>query len=157
MQHQSSQKEEVEPLVVVIASDTHTIKLFSTGLQIVGYKVVGYQYRLDIVQAVKSLNPSIIIVDINNFVNSDFMLFKRLREDITQNCPIIVLVEKTDEQIFEEINANAYIIKPFNFNDVVVKVDTLIGHLNPQLSRPRKGYLFPLDNPPTDLPHDFHE
>ncbi len=156
---QLTHKKDAENLhVLVIASDINIIKLFRLGLHTVGYEVAGSQYGSETLDIVKRTKPELLIVEAV-FPNNDVVtLLKQIRKDETiQKLFTIALIDEKSFYSKDNLNVDAIITRPFDFNDVIEQVNSFIGHLNPQLSRPAKGFLFPVDNPPPNLPERFYK
>ena len=151
----SRQNTPADALVLIIGSDAPVMRFFRTGLKYAGYATMTYLYGPGIGEIARSARPNLIFLQLDAPDENDITLFQELREKVTQECPIFVLAGHIHEQALQKINATAFIQLPCNFDDVLTQVNSLIGHLNPHLSRPRKGFLYPADNPPPDLPEEF--
>lgn len=75
----------------------------------------------------------------------------------TQTCPVIELSSTYMDQAEPEMNADAFIQRPFDFTDVIPFVNSFIGHLKPQRDPFTKEFIFPVDNLPPGLPSRFYK
>jgi hypothetical protein len=141
------QLDQKTPTVLVIGS-APLIKFMSHGL--ISYTTQGCPYspgqpHLEIATMVREAAPSLILLEL---APNDDDLFQRLREEVP-HTPILVVTERPNA--FQNIDATL-ISWPCDITIVSDQVNALIGHLNPRLSQPRRGFMYRQDNPPPDLP-----
>ena len=144
MQQETGQKAPMGALILIISSRVPIIGFFRTGLKFSGYTTQSCQYGPEIVTVARDAKPSLILVEFNAPNDDNLLLFKQLREVVPQACPILVLTEQASDQKFQKINPTSLISIPCDFDTVLVQINALIGHLNPQLSQPRRGFLYPV-------------
>lgn len=120
-------------LIVVIDDEEDILELLEYNLQKQGYDVVGFLNTDNVEQLLDEEDVDLMLVDRNlpGVEGSDFV--KRMREKGCQ-VPVIFLTAKTDSQDklegFEK-GADDYITKPFNMNELVMRIKAVLKRTNP--------------------------
>lgn len=112
---------------IVFERDGHTIHTASNGKE--ALKVLGVEPSSD-----QGLVPDLVLLDVMMPHVDGITVFRRLRDDArTANVKIVILTAKTHTKaLFEELQADGFIEKPFDPASLRNKVRSLIAE-------PRKG------------------
>ena len=82
-------------------------------------------------EAVRRLQPRVLVLDVMLPKCSGFDVLKRVRSDaITRTLPVLILTAKgqaQDRRIAEELGADGFVTKPYANAEVVGAVRTLLG------------------------------
>lgn len=138
--------------VLIIGHSASLIRYFRIALKYSGYTTTECYYGPEMVDVAGTVQPVLILLELQALDDNALTLFKKLKEAVKPECFIIVLTEAPYGQVAQKVEATGFISIPWNIDNVLVQVNALIGHLNPQLAQPRKGFLFPVGSPPPDLP-----
>ncbi len=91
------------------------------------HSVTDGQAALD---AVKTINPKVLVLDVMLPIKSGFEVLKQLRLEQTSNkLPILILTAKgqeKDKELAKELGASAFITKPYANVDVIEAVRMLM-------------------------------
>lgn len=125
--------------ILVIDDEEHVRTLVSRILVKNGYEVRVARDGLDGLRALESFRPDLIIADVM-MPNLDGLTFtkalKNRRE--TRTIPVIFLTAKSDPlSMIEGINVGAkfYVTKPFQIEDVLQKVNKVLGGSGHRIDR----------------------
>lgn len=155
MQQLPDQNTPTGPSILIVGTNAPIIRFLSTGLKISGYTVRGCPYSPETLEIAREEKPGLILLECSVPTDEYLIFLKQLHEVVPPTCPLLVLMEHASDQKFQQNGATSLIPMPFDFDTLLVQVNGLIGHLNPQLSQQRKGFLYPINNPPPDLPEEF--
>lgn len=117
---------------VLIAEDEPSIlEALDFVFQRAGWSIGSVMDGEAVVDAVRRLNPKVLVLDIMLPKRSGFEVLKQLRSDrATAKLPVLVLTAKgqqQDRRIAEELGADAFVTKPYSNTDVVNAVRNLLG------------------------------
>ncbi len=113
--------------VVVVDDDEHIRELASLYLSKEGFEVTCAVDGTSAVTTIKSVNPSLVVLDLMLPGMSGFDVCKQVRA--TSNVPIIMLTardEDIDKIVGLEIGADDYLTKPFNPRELVARVKAIL-------------------------------
>ncbi len=106
-------------------------KLVSAVLRRMGYEVVTAESGEECLETLKSLNPALLILDIDMPGINGFETCKKIRETLPHvTCPAIFLTGRRDKKDVQQALAaggNDFLIKPFNPKVLEQRVDKWIG------------------------------
>jgi len=105
------------------------------------YSVIRAENGSEALEKAREFMPNLIILDIMMPRSAEFaghlekdggirICEKLKQDDATSHIPIIVLTVKggiTDREVAKNVGADEYITKPFNTNDLLSKVEKLLG------------------------------
>ncbi|MFT4684767.1 MAG: CheY-like chemotaxis protein/glycosyltransferase involved in cell wall biosynthesis [Psychroserpens sp.] len=116
----------------VLAIDDQQLVLLplQKGLEELGYEVIIETDAFKAIGQYNSINPDLVIVDINMQTVSGLDVIKHIRNTKNSQTPIMVLSSDTkDETIIEgfELGINDYMKKPLTLNEISARVKRLIG------------------------------
>lgn len=122
-----------EPLRVVIAEDESLIRLdLVETLSEEGYEVVGEAGDGGIaVELVRSLRPDVAVLDIKMPGTDGLEAAKTIETE--QLCAVVILTAFSQRDLVEaasEAGAMAYVVKPFNRNDLVPAIEMAVSRFN---------------------------
>jgi DNA-binding response OmpR family regulator len=117
---------------ILIAEDEKmTLKMLSMKLQKDGYQVILVEDgRMAMEYLEKEGCPNMVITDIMMPFFSGLEVVEKIRKELLSKIPIIVLSAMGQEDAVSsafELGADDYITKPFNPNELSLRVKRLIG------------------------------
>jgi DNA-binding response OmpR family regulator len=105
----------------------------------------------DVLNLLKRKQPDLVLLDCNMELTSGLEVLRRLRNSHSYyRLPVIMLTARTsaeDKRIALSMGANGYVCKPFDPEELVFKVETLLQdratslEIARQSSRPQSRYL----------------
>lgn len=111
--------------ILLIDNEIHIMELMRYNLENNGYRVEMTQFRDEANKAVEEMDYDLLLM------NSEFMDFLQDIED-RPKCPILIITDKektadlNDE--LEGIERIDYIVKPFTFQEIHVRIKFLLAH-----------------------------
>jgi PleD family two-component response regulator len=118
--------DEVKPTILIVEDDLDIADMLNAYFRVQGYDVLTVNWGEDGVRAALSNNPNLIILDIRLPDIDGFEVARRLRANRkTKTIPIIFLTEKrdrTDKLKGLELQADDYITKPFDIQELRLRV-----------------------------------
>jgi DNA-binding response OmpR family regulator len=117
---------EPKPKILIIEDDVDVADMLNAYFLVQGYEVFTVNWGEDGVRACQANHPDLVILDIRLPDIDGYEVARRLRDDRrTQDVPIIFLTEKrerTDRLQGFEIGADDYITKPFDIQELRLRV-----------------------------------
>ena len=113
--------------ILVVDDEARYIRLLQINLASEGYDVVTASNGLDAIDAVTSMMPDLILMDIMMPKLDGFTTCERIRQ--FSNVPIIMLTARADEEDKVRclnIGADDYITKPFSATEVLARVRAVL-------------------------------
>jgi two-component system alkaline phosphatase synthesis response regulator PhoP len=117
---------------IVIADDeAHIIHVVQIKLQHGGFDVVTAMDGQEALDLVRSVNPSLVITDLQMPILSGLEVAASLfRDESTRDIPVFLLTAKgfeVDQKAMSNTNIKAVMTKPFSPRDLLSRVNDLIG------------------------------
>ncbi len=141
--------EDQKATLLIVEDDLDIADMLNAYFRIQGYEVLTVNWGEDGVRAAQTSHPDLVILDIRLPDIDGFEVARRLRTARrTQDMPIIFLTEKRerkDRLMGLELNADDYITKPFDIQELRLRVRNSLRRVN-------RGSL---TNPITGLPEGF--
>lgn len=132
--------------ILIVEDDLDVAEMLNAYFRVQGYDVFTVNWGEDGVRACQTVRPDLVILDIRLPDIDGYEVARRLRGDRrTKDVPIIFLTEKRDRAdrlLGLEIGADDYITKPFDVQELRLRVRN-------SLKRMGEG---PLTNPVSGLP-----
>ena len=120
--------------ILVVDDDISINELIKVNLELSGYKVVQAFDGVKGFALVKQELPSLVILDVMMPEVDGFTVAKRIRQnDETKNIPIIMLTalsQLNDKVNGFNIGADDYLVKPFEVEELMVRVRALLKRTN---------------------------
>jgi CheY-like chemotaxis protein len=116
---------------VLVVDDDDTISEFvGMALADEGYQVLYAQHGLAALEIIASQgNPSLILLDMRMPVMDGWQFSREYRQRSGPHAPIIVLTAAADAaRSAQQINADAFLPKPFDLQDLLTLVDRYVHH-----------------------------
>ena len=125
--------------LVVVADDEHDIAdLLTMNLVVEGYRVETVYDGQAALDAVRSLRPDFVLLDVMMPKMDGLEVLRLLKADeATKDIPVVMLTAKaSDDDVWAgwQAGANYYLTKPFDLDDVVRSLRLLEGSPVPELS-----------------------
>jgi DNA-binding response OmpR family regulator len=137
---------EEKPTLLIVEDDVDVAEMVSAYFRVQGYEVFTVNWGEDALKACRTNHPDLIILDIRLPDIDGFEVARRLRSNQrTQDIPIIFLTEKrerADRMQGLELGADDYITKPFDIQELRLRVRNSLRRAEPSM----------LTNPVTGLP-----
>lgn len=112
--------------IVVVDDENDILLLVRSALQSVGHEVFTASNGLDALELVREVAPQLIVLDIMMPGMSGLEVLDALKaEEATATIPVIMLTGLSDKakiQTALDKGAEYYIMKPFEYNDLLGKV-----------------------------------
>lgn len=116
--------------ITVIDDDKDLRSLLQIALRIEGFEVQGYANSVEFIDAIQSVEPSVLyVIDINLGGMSGFELCQYLKSYPVTSKAFVILISANPEvqQLSNEVKADGYILKPFSQKEMIQKIRTLIN------------------------------
>lgn len=116
--------------IMVVDDDALFVELLQAVLTFEGYEVFGAHNGVDALEKAKSESPDLILLDIMMPYINGWEVCTRLKENWrTRDIPIMMISGLgTLEDIVRalRLGASDYLVKPFSFNELLARVNSLI-------------------------------
>ncbi|WP_420264912.1 response regulator [Candidatus Magnetominusculus dajiuhuensis] len=121
------------PKRLLLADDSITIqKVVELILSEEDYQIISVNDGQEALDKVAKFNPSIVLADIEMPKVNGYALCKQIKSnEKTKHIPVILLVgafEPLNEQSFKDCGASDYLIKPFESQEFLNKINAVSGH-----------------------------
>jgi len=116
-----------KPLILVVDDDPRLLRLVKRDFALEGYQVITASDGKTALQLAENVHPDLVLLDVMLPDLDGFQVCKRMREFL--QSPIIMLTAKGQtEDVVQglDIGANDYMTKPFNMNELLARVKTVI-------------------------------
>ncbi|WKZ34157.1 MAG: response regulator [Anaerolineales bacterium] len=137
---------DTKPKILIIEDDLDVAEMLNAYFSVQGYEVFTVNWGEDGVRSSQQFHPDLVILDIRLPDIDGYEVARRLRADRrTVDIPIIFLTEKRDRSDRLqglEIGADDYITKPFDVQELRLRVQNALKRVNQES----------LTNPVTGLP-----
>lgn len=120
-------------LIYVVEDDINIQEIESFALTNSGYRVRGFLTAQEFMQAVNSVLPDMVLLDVMLPDEDGLSVLKKLRERYeTKNIPVIMVTAKTtelDKVKGLDMGADDYITKPFGVMELISRVKALLRRM----------------------------
>jgi len=107
--------------ILLVEDDKNTIELVEYILTTYGFNVHTHSTGLNVDEVVKEYNPNLILLDIRLPGKSGTEVCKEIKKG--SSIPIILFSAEADQdKIVNECNADAFLEKPFDINEMIVSI-----------------------------------
>ena len=107
--------------VLLIEDDRSTLELVKYILTTYGFTVFTHSTGLNVEEVVKACNPNLILLDIRLPGKLGTEVCKEIKQKST--IPIILFSAEADQKkVVKECNADGFLEKPFDINEMIVSV-----------------------------------
>lgn len=117
--------------ILIAEDETMTLKMLSMKLQKDGYEVIKVEDGRGAIEYLEKEGcPDMVITDIMMPFFSGLEVVEKIRKELKSKIPIIVLSAMGQEESVSSafaLGADDYITKPFNPNELSLRVKRLIG------------------------------
>lgn len=116
--------------ILVVDDESNIVQMLETRLKAKGFEVISAATGEEALSRVKKDHPDLVILDVMMPPPNGFQVCRTLKDDSDlKKIPIILLTAKsTESDKFWglEAGADAYVTKPYNADDLLTKVRTLL-------------------------------
>ncbi len=117
--------------ILVVEDEESLLKLQSILLTIRGYKVEGAMDGQAALEAVETMHPDLILLDIMLPKIDGFEVCRQVKTNAaTRHIPIIMLTAKKSKEdlvMGEQVGADMYITKPYKLSMVIENIQRLLS------------------------------
>ncbi len=125
--------ESVKQRVLIVDDEPSIAKILRKQLAVAGYEVAVAVHGEEGLAKVQEWQPALILLDVMLPKVNGYQVCATLKQDPQlQRIPIIMLTAKAQRQDQEtglQQGADAYLTKPFQLDELLMKVRTLLGQL----------------------------
>ncbi|HOS38194.1 MAG TPA: response regulator [Spirochaetota bacterium] len=122
----------VGPIVLAIDDDATTLGLITTQMAGLPFRVFTERSPLKAIGTAATLNPDVVLLDINMPELNGFGVLKELRRDeITRSVPVIMLTSVTQRSVVQDAMRQGvidYIVKPWDRGRLVGKIESALHY-----------------------------
>lgn len=117
--------------ILIVEDEDPMRRMLTLELQAAGYEVLQAKDGKNGLKAVNDQGPDLIITDVLMPVMDGFTFYKELKSSpLTKDIPVLILTARGKmEESFRVMGADEFVTKPFNSEDLLAKVGTLINRL----------------------------
>ncbi len=116
--------------ILVVDDDPVVVHILESRLKDNGYEVMVTQEATNGLEMAMKQFPDLIILDVMMPIVNGYNFCRLLKsQDKHKNIPVMMLTSRSEEQdrrIGEEVGADAYIVKPFNIDELLGTVRQLL-------------------------------
>lgn len=119
------------PKILVVDDEPDVLLIVKTGMQAEGYDVVTASNGVDALAMVKEEKPDAVILDVMMPLMDGFEVLAKLKEDdATAAVPVIMLTGLSERSKIQKALVSGihfYVVKPFEFEELIQKVRTVLN------------------------------
>ena len=121
-------------LILLIDDDVDLQQLTKMALKSKGYVVETANNGLEGLSKLETLKPDLIVLDMNMPKLGGLGFYQKICNGQDRPpYPVLVLTARTNlEQLLTQMNIDGFMGKPFEIDELLSKVDAIIGKLNPE-------------------------
>lgn len=117
--------------ILLVDDDPNILKVLSMRLEKTGYEVDSISDGFMALEKIRKDRPDLIILDLMLPEIDGYKVCRMLKFDETyKNIPVIMLTGRTQEEDRKkglQMGADAYIVKPFESKNLLMKIEELLG------------------------------
>ena len=117
----------IPPTILFVEDDDMVRQITEETLRAVGYRVVSVQDGIEALEALRQMQPDLILSDVRMPRCDGFELLRRLRCDPLQDrTPFIIMsakAETSDQRMGMSLGADDYVTKPFKPGDLLKTIE----------------------------------
>jgi len=117
--------------ILAVDDESDVLMVIKTGLEVEGFDVITASNGKDAVALAKEEKPDLILLDVMMPIMDGFEALKALKADEdTCMIPVVMLTGLSERAKIQEALSSGtsyYIVKPFDFDEVVNKVRTVLS------------------------------
>jgi DNA-binding response OmpR family regulator len=115
--------------IMLIDDDPGIVEVTSLVLAEKGYEVATIAQNDNIQECIKKNLPDLIVLDLWIFHHNGQQILQEMRQDpVVKDIPVILMSANNElGQIAQKIRANGYIPKPFDINELIEKIKSLLS------------------------------
>jgi len=144
---------------LLLAEDSLTIqKVFEVTFQQSGISLTMVDNGIDAVRMARELSPDLVVADVSLPGKDGFHVASELRSPAAGvSCPVLILagtLSPFDEERFKSCGANGVLFKPFEYQELIDKVEALIRGPKEPVTAPGENERL---TPSAEEPWDFSD
>ncbi len=117
--------------ILIVDDEPNVIRLLSARLSIHNYDIVTASDGISAIEKIHREKPDLVLLDIRMPVGDGTMVFEHVKTvEETRSIPIIFMTANPSEDLRETVigmGAKDFIAKPFNADELLVKVKKALG------------------------------
>lgn len=118
--------------ILVVEDDENIVRLLQIRLEQVGHSITAVMNGRDAIAKARELLPDVVLLDVMLPEMNGLEVAKRLKHDpLTKNIPIIMLTARSEGSSVMaglDAGANAYLVKPIHFPDLIRRIENFVNH-----------------------------
>lgn len=134
--------------ILLIDDEVILREIVKIALEAQGYSVVEAGNGLEGIEKLKTLNPALIILDMNMPKMGGFEFYKSICGSGTRPpYPIMVLTAHAHlEKLFKEIEIDGFMTKPFEIDQLLAEVNMIVQRRSKSQGKPKSSATYVLDS-----------
>lgn len=117
--------------ILLVDDDPNILKVLSMRLEKTGYEVDSISDGFMALEKIRKDRPDLIILDLMLPEIDGYKVCRMLKfDEAYKNIPVIMLTGRTQEEDRKkglQMGADAYIVKPFESKNLLMKIEELLG------------------------------
>jgi len=117
--------------ILLVEDETDLVRAMQVRLEAAGYDVLAAYDGQEALEKAKKEKPDLIVLDLLLPKMDGYKVCGLLKKDTRYaKIPIVILTAKAQEEdrkLGKELDADAYITKPFDYQVILSKIEELIG------------------------------
>ncbi|OQA91089.1 MAG: Alkaline phosphatase synthesis transcriptional regulatory protein PhoP [Elusimicrobia bacterium ADurb.Bin231] len=116
--------------ILVIDDEPDLLMMIESRLKLSGYEVITASDGIEGINTIRSKKPDLVLLDLALPGIDGYEVCTRSKSDLaTRHIPIILFTArlvKAIEDIAKELNADDFIAKPFEYQELLKKIETIL-------------------------------
>lgn len=116
--------------ILVVDDEPDLVEMLKLQLEAKGYKVTTASDGQEALEKVREIKPDLVLLDIMMPKMDGYQVCRMIKfDDELKHIAVVMLtarVQERDQKTGEEVGADAYLTKPFEYRDLLAKVAELL-------------------------------
>lgn len=117
--------------ILVVDDDPSILDAMEVALNLQGYQVEGISKGEETFAKIDSFSPDLVLMDVYLSGMDGRDICKKIKSDEkTKEIPVVIFsADKSMKQVFKECNADGFIGKPFQMDEMYEKIKNQTSHI----------------------------
>jgi len=126
-----------DPSILVVDDDPDILQTLALCLSTEGYRILVASNGREALEVLEKEKPAVILLDLMMPVMDGWQFVAALDEKGKRDMPLLILsADRSVQGHAQKLKANGHLAKPFDLEDLLVKVAELVGRKNSGPVRP---------------------
>jgi len=126
-----------DPSILVVDDDPDILQTLALCLSTEGYRILVASNGREALEVLEKEKPAVILLDLMMPVMDGWQFVAALDEKGKRDMPLLILsADRSVQGHAQKLKANGHLAKPFDLEDLLVKVAELVGRKNDGPVRP---------------------